>query len=145
MRLPPPNDDPDGYLPPAVRRTAARNACEDGAPVADLRIERGPSALGPASITPDQRRGEGGEPRREPRDHHDSGQAPGVEELAVALREPGRSRLVARLESDDSGEMRVRIVDPERNETVAVLTPDELRALAAQTGLPAGLLLQARS
>ncbi len=63
----------------------------------------------------------------------------------MALHEEGRKHLVARLVTDESGETRVRIVDTERDETVAVLTPDELRTLAAQTGLPAGLLLQARS
>lgn len=111
----------------------------------DLRIERGPSRLGPASVTPDQRHDEGGEPRHGRRDHEDRNGPPGVEELAVALRESGRSRLVARLVTDDAGETLVRIVDAERDETVTVLTPDELRALAAQTGLPSGLLLRAQS
>ena len=112
--------------------------------MADLRIERGQTPVGPTSITPDQRRGNGGDAHRERRDR-DDGAAPGVEELAVALREERRKHLVARLVVDESGETRVRIVDTDRDETVAVLTPDELRTLAAQTGLPAGLLLQARS
>lgn len=110
----------------------------------DLRIGRGQPVLGPAAVAPDQRGGDGGGPRRERRGP-DGRAAPGVEELAVALREEGRKHLVARLVTDESGEVRVRIVDTERDETVAVLTPDELRALAAQTGLPPGLLLQARS
>jgi hypothetical protein len=113
--------------------------------MADLRIERGPSPLGPASIPLEQRRGEGGDSRRGRRDQAGGREAPGVEELAVGLQDAGRSRLVARLESDESGAPLVRIVDPEQDETVGVLTPDELRALAAQTRLPAGLLLQARS
>lgn len=112
--------------------------------MADLRIERGQPALGPAAITPDQRRSDGGDARQERRDPGERA-APGVEELAVALHEEGRKHLVARLVTDESGETRVRIVDTERDETVAVLTLDELRVLAAQTGLPAGLLLQARS
>lgn len=111
--------------------------------MADLRIERGPTALGPPAVTPEQRRGGGGEGRRGQQDAREP--VPGVEELAVALREEGRKHLVARLVTDESGETRVRIVDTERGETVAVLTPDELRDLAAQTGLPSGLLLQARS
>jgi hypothetical protein len=112
--------------------------------MADLKIERGPAAIGPAAVTPEQRRGDGhGEARRERQEAEE--RTPGVEELAVALREEGRKHLVARLVTDESGETRVRIVDTERDETVAVLTPDELRALAAQTGLPPGLLLQARS
>lgn len=110
----------------------------------DLRIERGQPGLGPAPITPDQRRGDGGDARRGRREPEDRG-TPGVEELAVALHEERRKHLVARLVTDESGDTRVRIVDTERDETVAVLTLDELRALAAQTGLPAGLLLQARS
>ena len=110
----------------------------------DLRIERGQPALGPTAVTPDQRRGDGGDAHQERRDA--DGQArPGMDELAVALHEEGRKHLVARLVTDESGETRVRIVDTERDETVAVLTPDELRTLAVQTGLPAGLLLQARS
>ncbi len=110
----------------------------------DLRIERGQPSLGPAAIAPDQRRGDGGHPHQGQRDPNGHA-APGIEELAVALHEEGRKHLVARLVTDESGETRVRIVDTERDETVAVLTPDELRTLAAQTGLPAGLLLQARS
>jgi hypothetical protein len=111
--------------------------------MADLRIEHGAPAPGPAAVTPDQRRGNGGDSRRDRQSPE--GQPPGVEELAVALREEGRKHLVARLVTDDSGEVRVRIVDTDRDETVAVLTPEELRVMAAETGLPAGLLLQARS
>jgi hypothetical protein len=72
-------------------------------------------------------------------------QAPrGSEELAVALAESGR-RLVARFSQDAEGHPLIRIVDIARNETVAVLTPEELRQLAEQTGLPSGLLVQAAS
>lgn len=113
--------------------------------MADLRIERGPSPFGPSAVAPDQRRGDGGT-RRERQGTGDRDPAPaGVEELAVALHEERRKHLATRLETDDAGETRVRVVDTERGETVAVLTLDELRTLAAQTGLPAGLLLQARS
>lgn len=109
----------------------------------DLRIERGATPLGPAAVSAEQRRGSGDAKRDR---HEDEARpTPGVEELAVALHEEGRAHLVARLVMDESGETRVRIVDTERDETVAVLTPDELRTLAAQTGLPPGLLLQARS
>jgi hypothetical protein len=109
----------------------------------DLRIERGATPLGPAAVGAEQRRSGGDAPRDRRED--EARPTPGVEELAVALHEEGRAHLVARLMTDESGETRVRIVDTERDETVAVLTPDELRTLAAQTGLPAGLLLQARS
>lgn len=112
--------------------------------MADLRIEHGAQPYGPAAVAADQRRGDGGGGRRGRRDSEGPPPA-GVEELAIALREEGRKRLVARLVTDESGEVRVRIVDTDRDETVAVLTPEELRAMAAQTGLPAGLLLQAES
>lgn len=88
-----------------------------------------------------------GEHRRQRDDRHEERQERergGREELAVALGEPGRA-LVAHLETDADGEAVVRIVDRVGGETIAVLTPDELRVLAEQTGLPPGLLFQARS
>lgn len=68
----------------------------------------------------------------------------GREELAIALDEPGRA-LAAHLEQDADGVPMVRITDRLRGDTVAVVTPEELRSMAEQTGLPAGLLFQARS
>jgi hypothetical protein len=62
----------------------------------------------------------------------------------VALGEPGR-RLRAELEHDADGEVAVRVVDADSGDVVATLTPDELRGLAEVTGLPSGLLFQARS
>lgn len=62
----------------------------------------------------------------------------------MALDEPGRA-LAALLEEGPEGEPLVRVIDRIGGETVAVLTPDELRAIAEQTGLPSGLLFQARS
>lgn len=75
----------------------------------------------------------------------DASKRRGAEELAVALDEGRRAHLVARFEQDADGVPLVRIVDTDRDETVAVMTPEELRAVAEQTGLPTGLLLQARS
>lgn len=69
----------------------------------------------------------------------------GAEELAVALHIDHQSEIEARYETDVDGEPRIRIVDRRRNETVAVLTPEELRTLAESTGLPPGLLLRART
>ena len=94
--------------------------------MADLRIERGPSPLGPSSITPDQRRGDGGGRRERQEKGEREPVLSGVEELAVALHEERRKHLAARLETDDAGETRVRVVDTGRGETVAVLTLDEL-------------------
>ena len=51
----------------------------------------------------------------------------------------------ARLELGEDGTALVRIVDTARDETVAVVTPEELRDLAQRTGLPAGLLPQRAS
>ncbi len=80
------------------------------------------------------------------------GQAPqqdrsrrGSEELALALSEDGGAAVEARLEQDESGATVIRVVDIESGESIAVVTPEELRDLAEQTGLPTGLLLQARS
>lgn len=66
--------------------------------------------------------------------------SPGAEELAVAFSEDGRTTIEARYEQDADGNPRIRIIDRERGETIAVVTPEELRVLAAQTGLPPGLL-----
>lgn len=79
------------------------------------------------------------------REHEEEPPARGAEELAVALDEGRRAHLAARLEQDADGMPLVRIIDRDRGETVAVLTPEELRALAEQTGLPSGLLFQGRS
>lgn len=51
----------------------------------------------------------------------------------------------ARYEQDADGNPLIRIVDAERGETIAVLTPEELQELAAQTGLPPGLLIRTTS
>jgi hypothetical protein len=108
--------------------------------MADVRVDRS-TQLPPAGVpaaSGEQRR------QRDPHGQPKERQPGGREELAVALGEPGRV-LRAHLEDGPDGEPIVRVVDQTRNETVAVLTPEELGALAEQTGLPAGLLFQARS
>ena len=62
-------------------------------------------------------------------------------ELALALAADG-AEVAAVYEEDEAGQPRIRIVDRARGETVALLTPSELQALAATTELPPGLLLQ---
>lgn len=69
----------------------------------------------------------------------------GAEELALALHESGRRRLRAHFSIDDAGHALVQIIDHDRDEVVAVLTPEQLRELAEQTGLPPGLLVQTSS
>src|SRR5688572_20752637 len=102
--------------------------------MADLRIDHGvPAPLGTPRAGADQRRGGGRHAghEREPRAHA------GAEELAVALGDSGHAALTARFEQGADGNPHVRVVDRESGETVALLTPDELRDLAEQTGLPA--------
>jgi hypothetical protein len=107
----------------------------------ELRVEHvAPLATGTPSVSADQRR-RGGEGRQQHRDGEQS--PPGAEELAVAL--DGRRHLAARFEQDSDGQPLVRVVDRERGETVALLTPEELRRLAEQTGLPTGMLVHLSS
>ena len=81
----------------------------------------------------------GGLPRREDR-------RAGAEELAVALAESDRGdTLSASFEVGTDGEPLIRIVDRARRETVALITPEELKTLAEDTGLPPGLLMQVSS
>jgi len=63
-------------------------------------------------------------------------------ELALALAADG-AEVSAVYEEDAAGQPRIRIVDRTRGETIALLTPAELQALAATAELPPGLLLQA--
>jgi len=108
--------------------------------MSDIRFD-GPVHLPPAAIptaSEERRRQPGGQRRQQER------QPGGREELALALDEGGRA-LAALLETDVDGVAIVRVVDRTDGRTVAVLTPEELRALADATGLPSGLLFQARS
>ncbi len=106
----------------------------------ELRIDHPvPLTNGTPPASADQRRRGGGRQEQpgggKPR--------PGAEELAVAL--DGRQQLAARFEQDAEGQPLVRIFDRERGETVALLTPEELRVLAEQTGLPPGMLVHISS
>jgi len=112
--------------------------------VADLRIQHtDASAERPVAVSHDA--GSGGRgPGHEPEPHAE--RAPGAEELAVALSESDRGEsLTARFELGSEGEPLIRITDRSRNETVALITPEELKALAEDTGLPPGLLLRVSS
>lgn len=87
---------------------------------------------------------EGGreQPRHEqPSEHERPQHRPGAEELAVALTGGDGLAMEAQYEQDADGNPMIRIIDRERGETVALLTPEELRALTEQTGLPPGLLV----
>lgn len=109
--------------------------------MADLRVNKSPdTSRQVAHVASEGARQEG--------QHHDQGdrnrrrQAPGAEELAVALTGDGRAAMEAHYEQDADGSPRIRIVDAESGETIALLAPEELKALTEQTGIPPGLLLR---
>lgn len=86
-----------------------------------------------------------GEQRRQQQGRRDAEREPEPgEALAAALDETGR-RLTAHLDQDPEGSALVRIVDTDSGETVALLTPVDLRTLAEQSGAVSGLLFQSRS
>lgn len=109
--------------------------------MADVRVDR-PSQLPPPGVPAAS--GEQRRQRHDPQRQQDGRHPGGREELAVALDEHGRE-LTALTEEGPDGDLVVRIVDRFDGTTIAVLTPSELRAIAEQTGLPSGLLFQARS
>ena len=87
----------------------------------------------------------GRDQERRDRPPGDGGPRPGSEELAVALSEEGRGAMTPRLEQDETGETVIRVVDSASGETVAIVTPEQLRELSEQTGLPTGMLIEAKS
>ena len=109
--------------------------------MADIRVNRTADASRPVGNVASDGDG-GGHPRDEPHSEHERRRRTGAEELAVALSTDGGAAMEARYAQDSDGEVHIRIVDVERDETVALLTPEELRELAISTGLPPGMLLQ---
>jgi len=111
--------------------------------MADIRVERSQGAgREVGAVAPDAHERS---PERDRSGDEQRRREPGSAELAAAFAEEGRATMEARLELGEDGEALVRIVDTERDETVAVVTPEELRDLAQRTGLPAGLLMQRAS
>lgn len=112
--------------------------------MSDLRVHQPDGgAHSVQGVSPD-----GDAPRRQPQgeQRREREGSAGSEELAIALSDSSSGHtLVARYETDDEGGPLIRIIDQERNETVALLTPEELQALTEDTGLPPGLLIQAMS
>ena len=106
--------------------------------MADLRIQQVINRQ-PAPINPDAGSAGSHREREEPRREATH---PGAEELALALARDGRAAIEAHYEEDEAGNPHIRIVDAQSGETVAMMSPAELRALAEQTGLPPGLLLR---
>ncbi len=112
--------------------------------MSDLRVDHSDAAAQSVQgVKPDGDAPRRDQPKQEQRDREG---AAGSEELAIALSESSRGHtLVARYETDDEGGPLIRIIDRERNETLALLTPEELQALTEDTGLPPGLLVRAVS
>ena len=107
----------------------------------DLRVTQGVQPLSTQPAGGEARRHGGQQPQRDGRRPGH----PGAEELSVALHGAGHGSLTARFEQDGEGAPMVRIVERESGETIALLTPEELRDMAEATGLPAGLLVQLAS
>ena len=110
--------------------------------MADVRVSRAAeSSQQVAHVAAEGNRDEA--QQQEQRGRERRSRPPGGEELALALTEGGRTAMEAHYEEDADGNPLIRILDAEREETIAVLTPEELRALTEQTGLPPGLLFRA--
>lgn len=110
--------------------------------MADLRVAQAATnqqrpAPVPGEGADSRERQQGHERRRRPR--------PGAEELAVALSASDDADLTAHYEQSEDGAALIHIVDGKSGETVAIVTPEELRAMAEATGLPAGLLVEVAS
>ncbi len=106
--------------------------------MADLTVSRSAEAQRLGSVSPDARDGGRREP---PPEGHPRPRASASPELAVALGEA----VTVVYELGEDGESLIRVLDNERGETLAVLTPEELRAMTADTGLPPGLLIRVSS
>lgn len=110
--------------------------------MADLRVTQSTDGSRQvANVTPDGDRGAQAQQEQQPKRERDDARA-GSEELAVALSVEGSLAIEARYEYDGEGNLLIHIVDTAQGETIAVLTPEELKTLAEQTGLPPGLLVQ---
>ena len=106
--------------------------------MADLAITRNAESQRLAGVSAE---GQGGERRETQPDAKRSRRQPASPELAVALGEA----VTAVYEEGPDGTPLIRLIDRERGETVALLTPAELQALTAETGLPPGLLMRVAS
>ena len=110
--------------------------------MADLRVDQ--AAANQQRPAPVSGEGAGNRERQQGRERYPRPR-PGAEELAVALSESDRAELTAHYEPSEDGAGLIHIIDNKSGETVAILTPEELRAMAETTGLPAGLLVEVAS
>lgn len=110
--------------------------------MADLRVDQ--TATNQQRPAPVSGEGAGNRERQQGRERSPRPR-PGAEELAVALSESDRTELTAHYEPSEDGAGLIHIIDNKSGETIAILTPEELRAMAETTGLPAGLLVEVAS
>ena len=85
--------------------------------------------------------GHGAEHHEPPPEQKRERRVPSSPELALALGEA----VTAVFEEGPEGQPLIRIIDRERGETVALVTPEELREMTAGTGLPPGMLMRVAS
>jgi hypothetical protein len=106
--------------------------------MADLAITRPIESQRLAGVAAD---GRGADHREPPPEQKRPRRQPASPELAVAL----GGAVSASYEEGPDGQVMIRIIDNERGETVALITPEELRAMTAETGLPPGMLMRVAS
>ena len=106
--------------------------------MADLTIARSSESQRLAGVAADGRGEQHREPPPEQKRQRRQAASP---ELAVALGEA----VTAVYEEGPDGQPMIRIIDRERGDTVALVTPEELRAMTAETGLPPGMLMRVAS
>lgn len=106
--------------------------------MADLTVSRPSESQRLAGVAADGRGSDHHEPPPEQKRRERQSYSP---ELAIALGEA----VTAVFEEGPDGRPMIRIIDRERGETVAFVTPEELLAMTAETGLPPGLLMRAAS
>lgn len=108
--------------------------------MSELSVARASDTTPLVAVGADGRRAHHEQPSEEHGERREPSASP---ELALALR--GHASVSAAYEQGPDGAPLIRIVDRTRNETIALLTPEELQQLAAPTGLPPGLLMRLES
>ena len=112
--------------------------------MSDIRVPRPIDASN--HVSPVVTNGHGKRHAQDEQEHsHPHHEPRGAEELAIALSENGRGALRAQLIQGADGSALIKIIDRERGETIAIVSPETLRELAEQTGLPKGLLVEMTS
>jgi hypothetical protein len=106
--------------------------------MADLAVSRPLESQRLVGVAAD---GRGGEHHDPPPEQKRRPRQPASPELALAR----GGAVTAAFEEGPDGQPLIRIIDRERGETVALVTPEELRTMTAETGLPPGMLVRVAS